>query len=47
MIERCKDGKLRKDSQTAKLNRLYSVKKKGFKRVAEELKQRIKLSQSQ
>ena len=42
MIERWKDGKLRKETQKARLNRLYSVKKKGFKRVAEELKQRIK-----
>ena len=42
MIEEWKDGKLRKEIQEAKLNRLYSVKKKGFKRVAEELKQRIK-----
>ena len=40
MIEQWKDYKLRKEKQKARLNRLYSVK--GFKRVAEELKQRIK-----
>ena len=33
---------LRKESQKARLDHLYQVKRKGYKRAAEELKQRIK-----
>ena len=33
---------LRKESQKTRLDHLYRVKEKGYKRAAEELKQRIK-----
>ena len=42
LIERSETGMLRKESQKTKLDHLYRVKRKGYKRVAEELKQRIK-----
>ena len=42
LTERCKTGMLRKESQSTRLDHLYRVKRKGYKRAAEELKQRIK-----
>ena len=42
LTERCKTGMLRKESQKTRLDHLYRVKRKGYKRAAEELKQRIK-----
>ena len=42
LTERCKTGMLRKESQKTRLDNLYRVKRKGYKRAAEELKQRIK-----
>ena len=39
LIERWKEGKLKKESKKARLERLYKIKNKGFKRTAEELKQ--------
>ena len=41
LIVRWKNGSLSKGTQKERLDRMYQVKKKGFKRVAEELKQRI------
>ena len=42
LIERWETGMLRKESQKTRLDHLYRVKRKGYKRAAEELKQRIK-----
>ena len=42
LIERRETRMLRKDSQKTSLDHLYRVKRKGYKRAAEELKQRIK-----
>ena len=42
LIERWDTGMLRKQSQKTRLDHLYRVKRKGYKRAAEELKQRIK-----
>ena len=42
LIERWETGILRKESQKTSLDHLYRVKRKGYKRAAEELKQRIK-----
>ena len=42
LIERWETGMLRKESQKTRLDHLYRVKRKGYKRGAEELKQRIK-----
>ena len=40
--ERWERGMLRKESQRTRLDHLYRVKRKGYKRAIEELKQRIK-----
>ena len=42
LIERWGTGMLRKESQKVRLDHLYRVKKTGYKRTAEELKQQIK-----
>ena len=42
LTERCKTGMLRKESQSTRLDHLYRVKRKGYKRAAEEPKQRTK-----
>ena len=42
LIEKWETGMLRKESQKTRLDHLYGVKRKGYKRAAEELKQRIK-----
>ena len=42
LIERWETGMLRKESQKTRLDHLYRVKRKGYKRAAEKLKQRIK-----
>ena len=42
LIERLETGTLRKESQKARLDHLHQVKGKGYKRAAEELKQRVK-----
>ena len=42
LIERWEAGILRKESQKTRLDHLYRVKRKKYKRAAEELKQRIK-----
>ena len=42
LIERLETGILRKESQKARLDHLYRVKRKGYKRAAKEIKQRIK-----
>ena len=42
LTERCKTGMLRKESQSTRLDHLYRVKRKGYKRAAEEFKQWIK-----
>ena len=40
--ERWETGMLRKESQMTRLDHLLRIKKQGYKRVAKELKQRIK-----
>ena len=42
LIERWETGMLRKESQKTRLDHLYRVKRKGYKRAAEEPKQRTK-----
>ena len=42
LTERWETGMLRKESQKTRLDHLYRIKRKGYKRAAEELKQRIK-----
>ena len=42
LLERWETGMLRKESQKTRLDHLYRVKEKGYKRAAEELKERIK-----
>ena len=42
LIERWDTGMLRKESRKTKLDHLHRVKKKAYKRAAEELKQQIK-----
>ena len=42
LIERWETGMLRKKSQKTRLDNLYRVKRKGYKRAAEDLKQWIK-----
>ena len=42
LTERWETGMLRKESQKIRLDHLYRIKRKGYKRAAEELKQRIK-----
>ena len=42
LTERWETGMLRKESQKTRLDHLYRVKRKGYKRAAEEPKQRTK-----
>ena len=42
LTERWETGMLRKESQKTRLDYLYQVKQKGYKRAVKELKQRIK-----
>ena len=42
LIGRRETGILRKKSQKTRLDNLYQVKRKGYKKAAEKLKQRIK-----
>ena len=42
LTEGWETGMLRKESQKTRLDHLYRIKRKGYKRAAEELKQRIK-----
>ena len=42
MLVSFKDGRKEKESQNTRLDHLYRIKKKGYKRADEELKKRIK-----
>ena len=42
LIEKWETGMLKKESQKTRLDHLYRIKRKGYKRAAEENKQRIK-----